>query len=289
MSVQVNEISSVATTSTSQVSEDGARPSTSTSSDQSSRQSNLQRIQQRKQQVYNWPHDKKLLKLAIYSACQAAECKCNGWKAPVPPAKSQPLATFVDPCRSCTHTLEVSRRLATQPGCATRLKALLNCLMLPKSNIVLTHSLPNVTLPPIATHVAEIAFCSTTTHVAGTSICSTTTHVAETSFCSTTTHVAGTSFCSTATHVAGTAFCSTATHVAGTFFCSTTTHVAGTISLPPTLTHVAGTSTLPPHLKTSSCSPQLTLLGHSHRHFSCPYPHVSEHNDARDNKVLLVS
>nr|CAD7441630.1 unnamed protein product [Timema bartmani] len=106
MSVQVNEISSVATTSTSQVSEDGARPSTSTSSDQSSRQSNLQRIQQRKQQVYNWPHDKKLLKLAIYSACQAAECKCNGWKAPVPPAKSQPLATFVDPCRSCSHTLE---------------------------------------------------------------------------------------------------------------------------------------------------------------------------------------
>ncbi|KAI5639816.1 hypothetical protein NE865_07716 [Phthorimaea operculella] len=35
-----------------------------------SRQSNLQRIQQRKQQVYNWPHNKKLLKLAIYSACQ---------------------------------------------------------------------------------------------------------------------------------------------------------------------------------------------------------------------------
>ncbi|KAJ9586226.1 hypothetical protein L9F63_020135, partial [Diploptera punctata] len=80
--------------------------------DQSSRQSNLQRIQQRKQQVYNWPHNKKLLKLAIYSACQAEECKCNGWKTPIPPAKSprvdvsQPLASFTDPCRSCTHVLE---------------------------------------------------------------------------------------------------------------------------------------------------------------------------------------
>lgn len=37
---------------------------------QASRQSNLQRIQQRKKQVFNWPHNKKLLKLAIYSACQ---------------------------------------------------------------------------------------------------------------------------------------------------------------------------------------------------------------------------
>jgi hypothetical protein len=43
---------------------------TAAATDQSSRQSNLQRIQQRKQQVYNWPHNKKLLKLAIYSACQ---------------------------------------------------------------------------------------------------------------------------------------------------------------------------------------------------------------------------
>lgn len=42
------------------------------SGDQSSRQSNLQRIQLRKQQVYNWTHNKKLLKLAIYSACQVS-------------------------------------------------------------------------------------------------------------------------------------------------------------------------------------------------------------------------
>lgn len=42
---------------------------------------------------------------------QADDCKCNGWKTPIPPAKSprvdvsQPLASFTDPCRSCTHVL----------------------------------------------------------------------------------------------------------------------------------------------------------------------------------------
>ncbi|XP_034238428.1 histone acetyltransferase KAT2A isoform X1 [Thrips palmi] len=72
---------------------------------------NVQRIQQRKKQVFNWPHSKKFLKLAIYSACQADTCKCNGWKAPTPLARSpradasQPLANFTDPCRSCTHDL----------------------------------------------------------------------------------------------------------------------------------------------------------------------------------------
>ena len=43
---------------------------TSSGTPEQSRQSNLQRIKQRKQQVYNWQHHKKLLKLAIYSACQ---------------------------------------------------------------------------------------------------------------------------------------------------------------------------------------------------------------------------
>ncbi|KPI98197.1 Histone acetyltransferase KAT2A [Papilio xuthus] len=86
---------------------------TPSGSEGASRQSNLQRIQQRKQQVYNWPHNKKLLKLAIYSACQTPECSCNGWKAPVAqqPAKAnartdQPLANFTDPCRNCNHILE---------------------------------------------------------------------------------------------------------------------------------------------------------------------------------------
>ncbi|CAG4976267.1 histone acetyltransferase KAT2A [Colias croceus] len=81
---------------------------------QASRQSNLQRIQQRKLQVYNWPHNKKLLKLAIYSACQTPECNCNGWKTPVAQqtarpntrTDNQPLASFTDPCRNCNHILE---------------------------------------------------------------------------------------------------------------------------------------------------------------------------------------
>lgn len=83
----------------------------SPSTDHSSWQSNLQRIQQRKQQVYNWPHNKKLLKLAIYSSCQTESCKCTGWKAPVQPPRtsrvdaSQPLANFTDPCTTCTHLL----------------------------------------------------------------------------------------------------------------------------------------------------------------------------------------
>ena len=50
------------------------------------RQSNLQRIQQRKQSVRNWPKEKKMEKLAIYSSCKEDEdCKCNGWKNPNPP------------------------------------------------------------------------------------------------------------------------------------------------------------------------------------------------------------
>ncbi len=39
----------------------------------SSRPNNLQRIAQRKQQVRNFPHNKKLEKLAVYSSCKV--CK----------------------------------------------------------------------------------------------------------------------------------------------------------------------------------------------------------------------
>lgn len=67
------------------------------------KQSNLLRIQQRKQQVYNWPNHKKLLKLAVYSACQAEECQCTGWKTT--PAPTQTLASNDTPCRNCTHIL----------------------------------------------------------------------------------------------------------------------------------------------------------------------------------------
>nr|CAD7428636.1 unnamed protein product [Timema monikensis] len=75
---------------------------------------------------------------------------------------------------------EASRRLTTQPGWATCLKELLNCLMLRRSNIVLTPSLPTITLLPTATHVAGTYSCSTATHAAGTSFCSTATHIAGT-------------------------------------------------------------------------------------------------------------
>lgn len=80
--------------------------------EQGSRQNNLQRIQQRKQQMFNWPQIKKLLKLATYSACQTAECKCTGWKNAQPIIKSQkgdvqqPVTNFLDPCKTCTHPME---------------------------------------------------------------------------------------------------------------------------------------------------------------------------------------
>lgn len=76
------------------------------------RQSNLQRIQQRKQSVREWPQDKKMEKLAIYSSCKADEsCKCNGWKNPNPPPNPPrpdaptPTSTPTDPCRTCSHPL----------------------------------------------------------------------------------------------------------------------------------------------------------------------------------------
>lgn len=92
----------------------------SPSGDQSLWQSNLQRIQQRKQQVYSWPSNKKLLKLAIYSACQNEGCKCTGWKAPSQPPKSsrvdvaQPLANFSDPCHNCSHVLGIDLLIILQ-------------------------------------------------------------------------------------------------------------------------------------------------------------------------------
>ncbi|XP_059487013.1 histone acetyltransferase KAT2A [Neocloeon triangulifer] len=89
--------------------EEGA---SSSSTAESSKTNNLMRIQQRKQQVYNWPRNKKILKLAIYSHCQADDCKCNGWKTPQPKSPQnkdesvQQLANFQDPCRHCKHTLQ---------------------------------------------------------------------------------------------------------------------------------------------------------------------------------------
>nr|CAD7196013.1 unnamed protein product [Timema douglasi] len=74
--------------------------------------------------------------------------------------------------------------------------------VVPRSKIVLTLSLPTITLPPTVTHVAgTITIPPTTTHPVGTS---------------TLPPRLGTSSGYTATHVAGTSFCSTATNVAGT-------------------------------------------------------------------------
>ena len=93
---------------------------------QQARKSNLQRIQQRKAAVRMWPKDKKIEKLAIYSACRHSssgqpppppqnpdlnECKCNGWKNPNPPPNpprpdsATPQASPEDPCRTCDHPL----------------------------------------------------------------------------------------------------------------------------------------------------------------------------------------
>ncbi|XP_012525260.1 histone acetyltransferase KAT2A [Monomorium pharaonis] len=74
--------------------------------------SNQQRIQLRKQQMYNWPQEKKLLKLANYSACQVEECKCMSWKSMQSIVRSPkgeiqpPLINFSDPCKTCNHLLE---------------------------------------------------------------------------------------------------------------------------------------------------------------------------------------
>ncbi|XP_017861371.1 PREDICTED: histone acetyltransferase KAT2A isoform X1 [Drosophila arizonae] len=46
------------------------------------RQSSLQRIQLRKQKVFNLPEAQKLAKLSMYSACQFEGCRCTGWKTP---------------------------------------------------------------------------------------------------------------------------------------------------------------------------------------------------------------
>ncbi|XP_074041632.1 gcn5 acetyltransferase isoform X1 [Leptinotarsa decemlineata] len=67
-----------------------------------SRLNNLQRIQQKKKAVLGFPYNKKLLKLAVYSKCQAEKCDCIGWKRV---DSNQQNPTFTDPCR-CEHPLD---------------------------------------------------------------------------------------------------------------------------------------------------------------------------------------
>ncbi|XP_076445875.1 histone acetyltransferase KAT2A-like isoform X2 [Babylonia areolata] len=91
-----------------------ARPTpTAGSTAEIARPNNFQRIAQKKMMVKSFPRNKKLEKLAVYSACKSEGCNCNGWKNPNPPPTSsradmsQPLANLTDPCRSCGHSLGV--------------------------------------------------------------------------------------------------------------------------------------------------------------------------------------
>lgn len=49
--------------------------------------------------IEHWSKEKKLEKLANYSACQANECKCFGYKVPVHEVSKKD-----DLCRACSHS-----------------------------------------------------------------------------------------------------------------------------------------------------------------------------------------
>ncbi|XP_020817036.1 LOW QUALITY PROTEIN: histone acetyltransferase KAT2A [Drosophila serrata] len=75
------------------------------------RQNSLQRIQQRKQKVFNLPVAQKLAKLSMYSSCQSEGCRCTGWKTPQEnrhrDVESSYCPEFNEECRnsSCRHSL----------------------------------------------------------------------------------------------------------------------------------------------------------------------------------------
>ncbi|KAI8041547.1 histone acetyltransferase KAT2A [Drosophila gunungcola] len=77
------------------------------------RQNSLQRIQQRKQKVFNLPVPQKLAKLSMYSACQSEGCRCTGWKTPQEnrhrDVESSYCPEFNEECRnaSCRHSLRM--------------------------------------------------------------------------------------------------------------------------------------------------------------------------------------
>ncbi|XP_017768696.1 PREDICTED: histone acetyltransferase KAT2B-like [Nicrophorus vespilloides] len=90
-----------------EVVQQSAQPQTSNNNnignkpEQASYQTNLEIIQQRKRAVLALPYNKKLIKLAIYSKCQAENCNCTGWKK----TENITISSFNDPCR-CEHSLE---------------------------------------------------------------------------------------------------------------------------------------------------------------------------------------
>ncbi|XP_017071057.1 histone acetyltransferase KAT2A [Drosophila eugracilis] len=77
------------------------------------RQNSLQRIQQRKQKVFNLPVSQKLAKVSMYSACQSEGCRCTGWKTPQEnrhrDVESSYCPEFNEECRnaSCQHSLKM--------------------------------------------------------------------------------------------------------------------------------------------------------------------------------------
>ncbi|CAG9859546.1 unnamed protein product [Phyllotreta striolata] len=104
MSEQTSETAEVPSSSATDQASHGQK-STATAAkpeQQTSWLTNLQRIQQKKQAFLAFPYDKKLLRLAVYSKCQAEKCDCIGWKR-VDVNQQNP--TFEGPCR-CEHLLE---------------------------------------------------------------------------------------------------------------------------------------------------------------------------------------
>uniref|UniRef100_A0A1L8DX13 histone acetyltransferase n=2 Tax=Nyssomyia neivai TaxID=330878 RepID=A0A1L8DX13_9DIPT len=79
---------------------------------EATRQTSLQKIEQRKKHVFMLPRAQRLAKLAMYSACQAEECRCTGWKTPEElrhrDVESDYCPKFFDLCRNtyCRHALE---------------------------------------------------------------------------------------------------------------------------------------------------------------------------------------
>ncbi|KAI1297257.1 Histone acetyltransferase KAT2B [Halotydeus destructor] len=83
--------------------------------------SNVQRITQRKQLIKVWSKQRKVEKLAVYSACKTSElaadgsgCKCTGWKNPNAPTtqngqrvapEAQVTVDATTACRTCNHPL----------------------------------------------------------------------------------------------------------------------------------------------------------------------------------------
>lgn len=76
----------------------------------------LQRLQQRKENMFRLPRELKLPKLAAYSACQADECNCLNWKSPttdenrIKDVDVSPSPPSNTECRTCKHSLRKLRQ-----------------------------------------------------------------------------------------------------------------------------------------------------------------------------------